>query len=91
MRASFPSQVEGHIYKMMVENEMQLNIVEQRASELVGFIRNVLENDHFNLTFEQNQGDASPHTWNEREVLTHMIENIPSMRSFIDDLGLTLG
>ncbi|MCM1355564.1 MAG: DNA polymerase III subunit gamma/tau [Staphylococcus sp.] len=91
MRASFPAPVEGHVYKMMVENEMQLNIIEQKTQELLGFVRDALGNDHFELKVEMNQGAASPHTWNEREVLNHMLENIPAFKGFMDDLGLTLG
>lgn len=91
MRASFPAPVEGHVYKIMVENEMQLNIIEQKTQELLGFVRDALENDHFELKVEMNQGAASPHTWNEREVLNHMLENIPAFKGFMDDLGLTLG
>ena len=91
MRASFPAQIEGHTYKIMVENEMQLNVMEQATPSLLSFMRNALENDHFNLTVELNKGSASPHTWSEREVLSHMIESIPTLKGFIDDLGLTLG
>lgn len=91
MRASFPTLVEGHTYKMMVENEMQRNVVEQASPQLLQSVRNALQNDLFTLTVEINQGESSPHTWNEREVLNHMIENTPEMRSFIDDLHLTIG
>ncbi|MDE5904438.1 DNA polymerase III subunit gamma/tau [Duncaniella sp.] len=91
MRASFPAPQEGHTYKIMVENEMQRQTVEQAFPALLQAVRNDLSNDHFSLTVEINQGAASPHTWNEREVLNHMVENIPALRGFIDDLGLTIG
>lgn len=91
MRASFPAQQEGHTYKIMVENEMQRQTVEHAFPELLRSVRDDLSNDHFSLIVEINQGAASPHTWNEREVLNHMVENIPALRGFIDDLGLTLG
>ncbi len=91
MRASFPAPQEGHTYKIMVENEMQRQTVEQAFPALLQDVRNDLCNDHFSLTVEINQGAASPHTWNEREVLNHMVENIPALRGFIDDLGLTIG
>lgn len=91
MRASFPAQVDGHNYKMMVENEMQQSLMEQASQELLRFIRNAIENDHFTLAVELNQGAASPHTWSEREVLTHMVENIPDFKDFMEGLGLTLG
>lgn len=91
MRASFPSQIEGDSYKIMVENEMQRNVFDHAAPELLKFVRDAIKNDRFAISVEINQGEASPHTWNEREVLSHMIENIPELRGFIDDLGLTLG
>lgn len=91
MRASFPAQVDGHNYKMMVENEMQQSLMEQASQELLRFIRDAIENDHFTLAVELNQGAASPHTWSEREVLTHMVENIPDFKEFMEGLGLTLG
>ncbi len=91
MRASFPAPQEGHTYKIMVENEMQRQTVELAFPALLQAVRDELSNDHFSLTVEINQGAASPHTWNEREVLNHMVENIPALRGFIDDLGLTIG
>lgn len=91
MRASFPAPQKGHTYKIMVENEMQRQTVEHAFPELLRSVRDELSNDHFSLIVEINQGAASPHTWNEREVLNHMVENIPALRGFIDDLGLTLG
>ena len=91
MRASFPAPQEGHTYKIMVENDMQRQTVEHAFPELLRSVRDDLSNDYFSLVVEINQGAASPHTWNEREVLNHMVENIPALRGFIDDLGLTLG
>lgn len=91
MRASFPSQIEGDSYGMMVENEMQRSVIEQASPGLLAFVRDAIRNDRFTLRVEINQGESSPHTWNEREVLDHMVGNIPALRSFIDDLGLTLG
>lgn len=93
MRASFPSPVDeaAHEYRMMVENDMQLNIVEQVKPALLSFVRSAIGNDHFSLSVEINQGEASPHTWNERKVWAHMLETVPSLRGFVEDFGLTLG
>lgn len=93
MRASFPLPVDeaAHVYRMMVENEMQLNIVEQVKPTLLSFVRSAIGNDHFSLSVEINQGEASPHTWNERKVWSHMLETVPNLRGFVEDFGLTLG
>lgn len=90
MRASYPTREEGNTYKIMVENEMQRNIVAQATPAILRHIHDALQNDHFNLTVEINQGEASPHTWSERQVLNHMVENSPALKSLIEDLRLTL-
>ncbi len=91
MRASFPALIQNDTYKIMVENEMQRNILTQAMPTLMKHLHDSLSNDNVSLTIEINQGEASPHTWNERQVLSHMIENTPILRSFIDDLKLTIG
>lgn len=91
MRASFPIDKGDDTYCIMVENEMQRSVVEQTMPQLLKFVRDALKNDRFKLTIELNQGSSSPHTWNEREVYDHMLQSIPQLRGFVDDLGLTLG
>ncbi len=90
MRASYPTKVEGYTYVIMVENEMQRNVVAQATPSILRHIHDALQNDYFNLTIEINQGEASPHTWSERQVLNHMIENSPSFKALVDDFRLTL-
>lgn len=91
MRASFPTQVEGHTYRTMVENEKQLEEMNAAMPDILTSLRNATLNDHINIIVELNQGEASPHTWNERQVLQHMIENNPSLRDFIADMQLSIG
>ena len=59
--------------------------------DILATLRNATLNDHINIMVEINQGEASPHTWNERQVLQHMIENNPSLRDFIADMQLSIG
>lgn len=58
---------------------------------LITFLRDAVGNDDLTLDIEINQGESSPHTWNEREVLQHMIESNPEMRELIDALQLSIG
>ncbi|MCM1255180.1 MAG: DNA polymerase III subunit gamma/tau [Duncaniella sp.] len=90
MRASFPAKVTGHAYKVMVENEMQLNTMTQSTQSILKYLHDTLGNDLIEITYEVNKGEASPHTWNERQVLHHMLENNPALRAFVDDLKLTI-
>ena len=91
MRASFPTQVEGDTYKIMVENEKQREDMLQVMNELLGHIHNAISNDNFRLTIEINKGEASPHTWNERQVLEHMLQNNPALKDMMDDFALSIG
>lgn len=90
MRASFPAKISDHNYKVMVENEMQLNTMTQSTPTLMKYLHDTLGNDYIQITYEVNKGEASPHTWNERQVLHHMLENNPALRAFVDDLKLTI-
>ena len=91
MRASFPTQVEGTSYRMMIENEKQREEMEAAMQYLLPYLRHTLGNDMLTLSIEINQGEASPHTWNERQVLNHMVGNTPLLGEMIDDFGLTIG
>jgi len=91
MRAGRPTSISGHNYKMLVENEMQQTTVNEAMYSILQHLRDTLFNDHITLAIEINQGAASPHTWNEREVLAHMVEHTPALKDFIDDFKLTIG
>lgn len=91
MRASFPSPMEGHTYRVMVENEKQREEMMSAMPSILSTLHDATSNDHIMITVEINQGEASPHTWNERQVLNHMVENNPGLRDFIDDMQLTIG
>ena len=91
MRASFPSPMEGHTYRVMVENEKQREEMISAMPSILSTLHDATSNDHIMITVEINQGEASPHTWNERQVLNHMVENNPGLRDFIDDMQLTIG
>lgn len=94
MRASFPAPVEdgkSHRYKIMVENDKQHQEMQEAMPSLLQYLRDTLRNDYVEIEIEINQGEASPHTWNEREVLSHMLENNPSLKGLIDDFQLTIG
>lgn len=91
MRAGRPTVISGHNYKMLVENEMQQTTVNEAMYSILQHLRDTLSNDHITLAIEINQGAASPHTWNEREVLAHMVEHTPALKDFIDDFKLTIG
>jgi hypothetical protein len=57
---------------------------------LLADLRASLQNDLLSIHVRANNGASSPMTWNEREVLANMIERHPSIKDFVDELGLSL-
>lgn len=92
MRASFPSPTDTeHVYRIMVENDKQREEMLAAMPSIHSYLRSRLLNDRVTIEIELNQGEASPHTWNEREVLAHMLKNNPALKGFMDDFHLTIG
>lgn len=92
MRASYPTPIDGdaNAYRVMVENEKQRDEMQQSMQSLLSALREAVSNDSIRLVIEINRGEASPHTWNERRVLDHMLEHNPGMRDIMDSLQLTI-
>ena len=90
LRASFPQQIEGFRYGMKVENEKQLEEVNHAMPEILAAVRDSLKNDLFTLAVELNQGEAAPHTWNDRQVLEHIMTTNPKAADFVSALSLTI-
>ncbi len=90
MRASMPSRVEGDLFRIVVENHGQLEKMTDALTDLYPHMRDALSNDNWTLTIEENRGEGSPMTWNDREVLRHIYETNEVARNFINDFKLSL-
>jgi uncharacterized protein (UPF0216 family) len=75
---------------MVVESEIQVELINEALPHLLSDLRAALQNDLISIHVRANNGASSPITWNEREVLASMIERHPSVKKFVDDLGLSL-
>ena len=72
MRASYPALVEGHTYRVMVENEKQREELETHMQPLLATLRDATANDHISIIIELNQGEASPpHMERARSASAH--------------------
>jgi hypothetical protein len=90
MRASRPQKVEGDNYVIAVENPNQQDIMAHAMPDILNSIHNSLSNDYITISIHINEGEAAPHTWNEREVYAHIVETTPYLKTVIEDLKLTL-
>ena len=90
MRVARPKRIEGTRFVITVENPGQVDLMNNAMTDIKQHLANQLSNDFITFEIAINQGEAAPHVWNHREVLIHMIEQSPHMRTFVDDFGLTL-
>lgn len=91
MRGATPTrQGDTTTFAVTLVNTIQLDEVNKHMSEILAFMRQRLDNDTFDITVSVSDGPPSPETWNEYQVLTHMVEHHPAMTAFIADLDLKL-
>lgn len=91
MRASRPTVTDKpHLYSVKVENEMQRDVLHHAMPEMLGMLRNTLQNDSIALEITINQGETARHTWNDREVYAKMLEERPGIKRLAEELKLTL-
>lgn len=90
MRAARPQKIKGDDYAITVENPNQQELMTQAMPDILSYLHNTLSNDFISISICINEGEAAPHTWNEREVLSHIIETSPYFKTIVEDLKLTL-
>ena len=90
MRNCAPERIDGDNFRVAVENDIQVGLVNDSLQDIVNYMRNSLVNDNFTLSVALKDGPSSPKTWTEREVLAHMRKSNPEFDAFIDDFNMTL-
>lgn len=90
MRACRPEPAAGDTFTVTVENEMQRDTMHNAMPALLQTVHDRLSNDNITFNVEINQGESAPYTWNERDLLAHMVESHPALKDFITDLKLKL-
>lgn len=90
MRNSLPARVKGDLFRVEVENEIQLGLLNDSLPDITAFMRDHLLNDSFSLETAIKDGPSSPKTWTEREVLDYMKRIHRHFDELVDELKLTL-
>lgn len=90
MRAGQPVNIGADTYEVVVANPGQIELMQTEMPKILSHLHNAVANDNINISLKINEGEAPAHTWNEREVLGHMVATMPKLRSFIEDFKLTL-
>ena len=58
--------------------------------DIITYLANHLSNDHISFEIIINEDESSPHVWNAREVLAHMVQESPNMKTFVERFDLSL-
>lgn len=91
MRASVPRRNgDTPEMTMTVANQPQVDVMEQELPALLQFLRNTLNNDLISINVQINEDPDSPSSWNDRELLRHMVDSNPHMADFITDFDLSI-
>lgn len=90
MKAALPEKKDGHLYRISVDDTIQIDTINESKPDILKFLHDRLVNDSVDFLVEQRVGEAPPSTWTQREVLQHMIEKQPQLGKIISDFGLTV-
>ena len=90
MRAARPRRVEGTRFVIMVENPGQVELMNNAMTDIITYLANQLSNDHITIEITLNEGESSPHVWDSREVFSHILQETPNMKEFVERFKLTL-
>ncbi len=92
MRACPPTRKDAASthYTMSVENTLQEDQMKIAMPSLLKHLHDALANDNIAIEFSVKDAKDSPMSWNQREVLAHIVEKHPGVRDLIDTLELKL-
>ena len=92
MLACKPVQVNGDKYTVSVQSTLQERELNEWKAAILTDLHDALLNDNFDFdVIVDTSAEESSITWNERQVLSHMVEEHPQLKDFIKDFGFTLG
>ncbi|MDE5642282.1 MAG: DNA polymerase III subunit gamma/tau [Muribaculaceae bacterium] len=90
MRKSTPTNTGGAVYSIEAEEGVMANSVFQHLDVLHKWMRDRLENDHFELSVNVTVSPDSPSVWTERQVYEYMVGKSEALAELISSLKLSL-
>lgn len=90
MRTSPIKLLSATSFIVQVHNAAQIEGLTKARPSIVNFLRDRLANDDVTFEIIEYEGEASPRTWNDREVFAHMLSDNPVLQQLVDDFKMTL-
>ncbi len=90
MRAARPTLLEPTHFVITVQNQLQLEMMEERRSDILAYLHDSLVNDSVDYEVRIDTSGSPRHTLTDGELLEKMKEENPELRVFMDDFKLHL-
>ncbi len=91
MRVAHPQATDSpQQFSVMVQNEIQLATLHRMMPQLLEALRGAVDNDSLTLTVSVNQDIDDPAAWNDRELLTKMMEAYPALKDMTQRFKLNI-
>lgn len=94
MRAHQPAESEEGAnytcFSVTVVNAVQVEQLNQEKPRILKYLRDALQNDLIDLSFHFDDKVIQPNAWNDRDVLSHLVERHPEIGNLIETLKLSL-
>lgn len=91
MLAARPRLLDNGAFFVAVDDQIQVDAINESKHDILTHIRTAVNNDLFDFKVSVTQGQSSPVTWTQREVLQHIVNEHPEISDFIKEFGFTLG
>jgi len=76
-------------YLVTVDNDIQVQELLAHIPQIQQLITETLHTSSITIHVKASDGPAPPSTWNEREVLAHMMQEYPEFKTFMSTLNLS--
>ncbi len=90
MRKATPQSADGIRFAIETEEGVMANSVLQHLDVLHKWMRDRLENDHFEIDVKVTVSPDSPSVWTDRQVFEHMLKKSEDLTALVSRLKLTL-
>lgn len=90
MRSSAPKLTSRERFRVTVQNDMQLDLMEANRRDIMGYIHDALGNDMVDYDIVVNTDSLPRHTLTDAELFDRMKSESPVLKRLVDDFKLHL-
>lgn len=77
-------------FEVVVDNQTQLRLVQERMPSILSFVQTAVKNTHFEISVRESERAEKQKAFSPREKLAQMAQKNPYVRPFTESFGLEL-